>query len=134
MGADVGCRASPGFDFNGRSFDNLVTLNPGATNHASMKSANTTTSEGNSFSIEGRRPQDNLFLINGIELTGSPSFPSNQFGKQLTQSRFGGLERPFSQRRCTKHPPPRPAVPHCLPIADSPSSPDRHAADTAFPD
>jgi len=31
---------------NGRSFDNLITLNPGAINYSSMKSANTTTSEG----------------------------------------------------------------------------------------
>jgi hypothetical protein len=56
---------------NGRSFDNLITLNPGAINYTSMKSVNTTTSEGNSFSVDGRRPQDNLFLINGIEWTGT---------------------------------------------------------------
>jgi carboxypeptidase family protein len=56
---------------NGRSFDNLITLNPGAINYTSMKSANTTTSDGNSFSVAGRRPQDNLFLLNGIEYTGS---------------------------------------------------------------
>ncbi|HXP89048.1 MAG TPA: carboxypeptidase regulatory-like domain-containing protein [Bryobacteraceae bacterium] len=56
---------------NGRSFDNLITLNPGAINYTAMKSVNTTTSEGNSFSVEGRRPQDNLFLLNGIEWTGT---------------------------------------------------------------
>ena len=56
---------------NGRSFDNLITLNPGAINYTSMKSANTTTSDGNSFSVAGRRPQDNLFLLNGIEYTGT---------------------------------------------------------------
>ncbi len=56
---------------NGRSFDNLVTLNPSAINYTSLKGVNTTTSEGNSFSIDGRRPQDNLFLINGIEWTGT---------------------------------------------------------------
>ena len=56
---------------NGRSFDNLITLNPGAVNYTSMKSANTTTSDGNSFSVAGRRPQDNLFLLNGIEYTGT---------------------------------------------------------------
>jgi Carboxypeptidase regulatory-like domain len=44
---------------NGRSFDNLITLNPGAINYSSMKSVNTTTSDGNSFSVAGRRPQDN---------------------------------------------------------------------------
>jgi hypothetical protein len=56
---------------NGRSFDNLLTLNPGAINYTSMKSANTTTSDGNSFSVAGRRPGDNLFLWNGIEYTGA---------------------------------------------------------------
>ncbi len=56
---------------NGRSVDNLITLNPGAINYSSMKSVNTTTSDGNSFSVAGRRPQDNLFLLNGIEYTGT---------------------------------------------------------------
>src|SRR5262249_9494638 len=56
---------------NGRSYDNLITLNPGAINYTSMKSVNTTTSDGNSFSVDGRRPQDNLFLLNGIEYTGT---------------------------------------------------------------
>jgi hypothetical protein len=55
---------------NGRSFDNLITLNPGAINFA-LKSANTSTSNGNTFSVAGRRPMDNLFLLNGIEYTGS---------------------------------------------------------------
>ena len=56
---------------NGRSFDNLITLNPSAINYTAMKSANTTTSDGNSFSVAGRRPGDNLFLWNGIEYTGA---------------------------------------------------------------
>jgi hypothetical protein len=56
---------------NGRSYDNLITLNPGAINYTSLKGANTTTSDGNSFSVDGRRPQDNLFLLNGIEYTGT---------------------------------------------------------------
>jgi len=56
---------------NGRSFDNLITLNPGAINYSSQKSLNTSTSNGNTFSVEGRRPTDNLFLLNGIEYTGS---------------------------------------------------------------
>jgi len=67
----VGEREVKELPLNGRSFDNLITLNPGAINYTSMKSVNTTTSEGNSFSVAGRRPQDNLFLINGIELTGT---------------------------------------------------------------
>jgi hypothetical protein len=55
---------------NGRSFDNLVTLNPGAINYG-LKSANTSTSNGNTFSVAGRRPMDNIFLLNGVEYTGS---------------------------------------------------------------
>ncbi len=56
---------------NGRSYDNLITLNPSAINYSAYKSANTTTSDGNTFSVDGRRPQDNIFLINGIEDTGA---------------------------------------------------------------
>lgn len=55
---------------NGRSFDNLITLNPGTVNYR-LKSANTSTSNGNTFSVGGRRPMDNIFLMNGIEYTGS---------------------------------------------------------------
>src|SRR2546426_5278465 len=55
---------------NGRSFDNLITLNPGAINYTA-KSPGTVTSEGNTFSVAGRRPLENIFLMNGIEYTGS---------------------------------------------------------------
>jgi len=55
---------------NGRSFDNLITLNPGAINYA-LKSPQTSTSNGNTFSVAGRRPLDNLVLLNGVEYTGS---------------------------------------------------------------
>jgi hypothetical protein len=67
----VGERAVKDLPLNGRSFDNLITLNPGAINYSSEKSLNTSTSNGNTFSVEGRRPSDNLFLLNGIEYTGS---------------------------------------------------------------
>jgi len=56
---------------NGRSFDNLIPLNPGAINFSSMKSPQTVTSNGNTFSVEGRRTSENLFLLNGIEYTGT---------------------------------------------------------------
>ncbi len=56
---------------NGRSFDNLLTLNPGAINYSAMKSAGTTTSNGSTFSVAGRRTSENLFLLNGVEYTGS---------------------------------------------------------------
>ncbi len=55
---------------NGRSFDDLIALNPGAINYE-LKSANTSTSNGNTFSVAGRRPGDNIFLLNGIEYTGT---------------------------------------------------------------
>src|SRR2546425_2611130 len=55
---------------NGRSFDYLITLNPGAISYT-LKSANTSTSNGNTFSVAGRRPLENIFLLNGIEYTGS---------------------------------------------------------------
>ena len=56
---------------NGRSFDNLITLNPGAINYSAMKSPGTSTSNGNTFSVDGRRTYENLVLLNGIEYTGS---------------------------------------------------------------
>ena len=67
----VGERAVKDLPLNGRSFDDLITLNPGAINYSAMKSANTSTSDGNTFSVQGRRTGDNLFLLNGIEYTGA---------------------------------------------------------------
>jgi hypothetical protein len=66
----VGEREVKDLPLNGRSFDNLIALNPGAINYG-LKSANTSTSNGNTFSVAGRRPADNLVLLNGIEYTGS---------------------------------------------------------------
>ena len=67
----VGERNVKELPLNGRSFDNLIALNPGAINYTSLKSPNTTTSDGSSFSVAGRRPGDNLFLLNGVEYTGT---------------------------------------------------------------
>ncbi len=67
----VGERDVKELPINGRSYDNLITLNPSAINYSAYKSANTTTSDGNTFSVDGRRPQDNIFLMNGIEYTGA---------------------------------------------------------------
>jgi len=66
----VGEREVKDLPLNGRSFDNLIALNPGALNYG-LKSANTSTSNGNTFSVAGRRPMDNVVLLNGIEYTGS---------------------------------------------------------------
>jgi carboxypeptidase family protein len=59
---------------NGRSFDLLLPLNPGVVNFTSQKTggpgiSNSTTA--NNFAVSGNRPQQNLFLLNGVEFTGA---------------------------------------------------------------
>jgi len=57
---------------NGRSYDQLLTLNPAVVNYTSERSGGVGTnnaSVGSMFSASGRRPQENLFLLNGIEYT-----------------------------------------------------------------
>jgi len=59
---------------NGRSYDGLLTLNPATVNYTGERSGGIGTSNssvGSMFSVGGRRPQDNLFLLNGIEYTGA---------------------------------------------------------------
>ncbi len=59
---------------NGRSYDQLITLNPGTVNYTAQRSGgvgSSNSSVGNMFSVSGRRPQDNLFLLNGVEYTGA---------------------------------------------------------------
>jgi Carboxypeptidase regulatory-like domain len=59
---------------NGRSYDQLILLNPGTVNYTNQRSGGIGTSNssvGSMFSVSGRRPQDNLFLLNGIEYTGA---------------------------------------------------------------
>src|ERR1700722_16756703 len=67
----VGEREVKDLPLNGRSFDNLITLNPGTVNFSALKSANTSTSDGNTFSVDGRRTGENVFLMNGIEYGGA---------------------------------------------------------------
>lgn len=56
---------------NGRSFDNLITLNPGTSNTTTNRAPTSTGGgQGNNFSISGNREDYNLFLLNGIEYTG----------------------------------------------------------------
>ena len=58
---------------NGRSFDELLTLNPGIVNFTAEKTGGIGVSNstvGNNFSVTGNRPQQNLFLLNGMEFTG----------------------------------------------------------------
>jgi hypothetical protein len=59
---------------NGRNYDQLITLNPGTVNYTAQRSGSIGTSNssvGNMFAVSGRRPQDNLYLLNGIEYTGA---------------------------------------------------------------
>jgi Carboxypeptidase regulatory-like domain/TonB-dependent Receptor Plug Domain len=70
----VGDQQIEDLPLNGRSFDQLLTLNPGIVNFTSEKTggngvSNSTTA--NNFSISGNRPQQNLFLLNGVEYTGA---------------------------------------------------------------
>src|SRR5262249_43425407 len=66
----VGERQIKELPLNGRSFDSLITLNAGSINYT-YKSPGTVTSSGFTFSVAGRRPLENIFLLNGIEYTGS---------------------------------------------------------------
>jgi hypothetical protein len=57
---------------NGRSYDQLMTLNPGIVNYTSQRAGGIGTSNsvvGNMFAASGHRPQENLFLLNGVEFT-----------------------------------------------------------------
>jgi hypothetical protein len=59
---------------NGRSYDLLLPLNPGVVNFTSTKTGGTGISNsttGNNFAVSGNRPQQNLFLLNGVEFTGA---------------------------------------------------------------
>jgi len=83
----VGEQQVKSLPLNGRSYDLLMPLNPGIVNFTSEKTggigiSNSTT--GNNFAVSGNRPQQNLFLLNGVEYTGAaennmqPGGPSQQ--------------------------------------------------------
>ena len=70
----VGERAIKDLPLNGRSYDLLLPLNPGIVNFTSQKTGGTgisNSSTANNFSVSGNRPQQNLFLLNGVEYTGA---------------------------------------------------------------
>lgn len=70
----VGAREIKQLPLNGRSFDLLLTLNPGIVNFTSQKTGGTGISNSttaNNFSVSGNRPQQNIFLLNGVEFTGA---------------------------------------------------------------
>ncbi|MGC2636036.1 MAG: carboxypeptidase-like regulatory domain-containing protein [Acidobacteriaceae bacterium] len=62
--------------FEGGGYDQLITVNPATANYASERSGGSGTGSagvGNQYTVVGRRPQDNIFLLNGIEYTGMSS-------------------------------------------------------------
>ena len=72
---------------NGRSYDLLMLLNPGVVNFTWEKTGGTgisNSSTASNFSVSGNRPEQNLFLLNGVEYTGAaennmtPGGPSGQ--------------------------------------------------------
>ena len=70
----VGEQAIKNLPLNGRSYDLLLTLNPGIVNFTSQKTGGTGISNSttaNNFAVNGNRPQQNLFLLNGVEYTGA---------------------------------------------------------------
>jgi hypothetical protein len=62
---------------NGRSFDQLLTLTTGTVNYTSNVG-----NQGNYFSVAGRRPEENIFSINGVEYIGANSAgqPTGPYG------------------------------------------------------
>lgn len=70
----IGERQVRDLPLNGCSYDLLLTLNPGIVNFTWEKTggigvSNSTT--GNNFAVAGNRPQQNIFLLNGVEFTGA---------------------------------------------------------------
>ena len=79
----VGERQVKDLPLNGRSYDQLLTLNPGTVNYTSQRAGGTGTSNsqvGNMFSASGHRPQENLFLLNGVEYTGASEISNTPGG------------------------------------------------------
>ncbi len=70
----VGERQIKDLPLNGRSYDALLSLNPGVVNFTWEKTGGvgvSNSTNGNNFAVSGNRPQQNLYLLNGIEFTGA---------------------------------------------------------------
>jgi hypothetical protein len=79
----VGERQVKDLPLNGRSYDQLLTLNPGTVNYTSQRAGGTGTSNsqlGNMFAVSGHRPQENLYLLNGVEYTGASEISNTPGG------------------------------------------------------
>ncbi|MGD1073865.1 MAG: carboxypeptidase-like regulatory domain-containing protein [Bryobacteraceae bacterium] len=70
----VGERQTKDLPLNGRSYDELMTLNPGVVNFTWEKTGGigvSNSTSGNNFVVSGNRPQQNEYLLNGVEFTGA---------------------------------------------------------------
>jgi hypothetical protein len=71
----VGEKTVKDLPLNGRSFDQLLTLNAGASNVTQLKglqvgSGGAGANQGQMFTVSGQRYGENLFLLNGVEYAG----------------------------------------------------------------
>jgi TonB-dependent receptor-like protein len=75
----VGEREVKDLPLNGRSFDDLITLNAGTVNFTPMHTTSSayTGGLGNRFSVSGRRTDSNIFLLNGVEYGGNGSIATS---------------------------------------------------------
>ncbi len=70
----VGEKQVKDLPLNGRSYDQLLMLNPGVLNFTFEKTGGvgvSNSTSGNNFVVSGNRPQQNMYLLNGIEFTGA---------------------------------------------------------------
>ncbi len=70
----VGEKQVKDLPLNGRSYDQLLTLNPGVLNFTFEKTGGvgvSNSTSGNNFVVSGNRPQQNMYLLNGVEFTGA---------------------------------------------------------------
>ena len=70
----VGEKEIKDLPLNGRSYDLLMTTNPSVVNFTSQKTGGTGISNSttaNNFAVSGNRPQQNEFLLNGVEYSGA---------------------------------------------------------------
>jgi hypothetical protein len=70
----VGEKEVKALPLNGRSYDLLLELTPEIVNFTSQKTGGvgvSNSSTGNNFAVAGNRPQQNEFLLNGVEFTGA---------------------------------------------------------------
>jgi hypothetical protein len=108
----VGERQVKELPLNGRSYDLLLQLNAGIVNFTSQKTGGTGISNSttaNNFAVSGNRPQQNIFLLNGVEYSGAAE---NNMQPGGTSGMLLGVDavREFNVRRDTysaelgKHP------------------------------